>query len=326
MSEPADEKPPILYDFGPPPERRVACPIVDAHLHVGEVEVTRPLVEAARRYGVTRAVGICRLAMIEPAQRAFGDFFDFAVGLNYEHKDDPAQLFTDNRAILVEAHARGARFVKFWFKPEFTATSRLTLADDRMRPILDLIADLGMACIAHIADPDRWFQTRYADLAKFGTKMSHYVQLEHALREHPTVVIQAAHLGGDPEHLDHLARLLADHPNLCLDVSATKWVVRELSRQAEAARRFIIDWADRLLFGTDLVPRKDPHPLHYASRYWTLHALFEGTGRRPSPIRDPDADGPVELVGLDLPDDVLRRLYHLNAARWLGIRTSVSGA
>jgi hypothetical protein len=319
MGEPAGEKPPILYEFGPPLVRRAAGPLVDAHLHVGTVEATRGLVEAARAHGVTRAVGICRLPFIEPARQAFGDFFEFAVGLTYEHKDDPAHLLADNRAILVEAHGRGVRLVKFWFKPEFTATSGLTLADARMRPILDLIADLGMGAIVHIADPDRWFETRYADRAKFGDKQSHYAQLEHVLREYPTVVVQGAHLGGDPEHLDHLEQLLADYPNLCLDVSATKWMVRELSRQAEAARAFFIGHADRLLFGTDLVPQRDPHPRHYASRYWTLQALLEGAARRPSPIRDPDADGPVEIVGLDLPADVLERLYHLNAGRWLGL-------
>lgn len=312
-------EPNVLYDFGPPPPPRVPCPIVDAHLHLGDVEIVRPMVEVACRYGVTHGVGIGRLAVIPAVREAFGDFFDLAVSLDYQHLDDLARFWADNRTLLLRAHALGVRLVKFWFKPAFTAEHHLTLDDRRMRPIFDLIGDLGLACVTHVADPDAWWRTHYADTAKFGRKGDHFVQLERLLAAHPNIIVQGAHLGGDPEHLDHLSALLDAYPNLVLDISATKWVVRELSRQADAARRFFITYADRLLFGTDLVPRNDPHPLHYASRYWTLRTFLETDGRRPSPIHDPDGGGAVEMHGLDLPDDVLERLYHLNAERVLRI-------
>lgn len=313
------KQPEILFDFGPPPRRRLDCPIVDAHTHVGDVEVARPLVEAARQYGITRAVGITRIKSIQPLRQAFGDYFDFAVSLNYENKDDPAQLQRDCRAILDEARDLGAVMVKFWFKPEFYASSGLTLDDDQMQPILDHVADLGFACVVHIADPDKWFETRYADAEKYRTKRDQYVQLEHVLERYPNMPVLGAHMGGDPEHLDHLRQLLDDYPNYCLDTSATKWVTRELGRQPEAARAFFIEYADRLLFGSDLVARKEPHPAHYSSRYWTMQRFFETDMQSDSPIHDPDADGPVCIVGLNLPDDVLERVYHRNAERILGI-------
>ena len=34
------------------------------------------------------------------------------------------------------------------------------------------------------------------------------------------------------------------------------------------------------------------------------------------PIEDPDAGGPVTLVGLDLPDDILKKLYLDNAVEF----------
>ena len=67
-------------------------------------------------------------------------------------------------------------------------------------------------------------------------------------------------MGGDPEHLDHLAELLTRYPNLYLDTSATKWIVRELGKQQEAAREFFRRWADRICFGTDQVVLKDVRP------------------------------------------------------------------
>jgi len=327
MTDEHAEKPPeILFDFGPPPPRRLGGPIIDGHAHVGDVAVARPLVETARQYGVGRMLGITRTANIEPLREAFGDFLDFAVSLNYDHRDDPAQMAADCLAILDEAHALGARMVKFWFKPEFNASSGLTLDDDRMRPIFSRIEALGLVCVAHIADPDAWFATRYADVAKYGTKRETYRQLERVLERHPAVTIQAAHMGGDPEDLDHLHALLTRHENLCLDTSATKWVVRELSRKPAEARAFFIEHADRLIFGSDLVARKDPHPRHYASRYWTLQQFLETDCTGPSPINDPDGGGTVTMTGLNLPDHVLERIYHHNAEGLLGVRAGQADA
>ena len=48
-----------------------------------------------------------------------------------------------------------------------------------------------------------------------------------------------AHMGGDPEHPDHLEALLEKYPHLHLDTSATKWQVREVSPRAAAHRELI---------------------------------------------------------------------------------------
>jgi hypothetical protein len=41
----------------------------------------------------------------------------------------------------------------------------------------------------------------------------------------------------------------------------------------------------------------------------------------PSPIADPDSDGPPEIRGLDLPVDVLEQIYWKTGERAFGIRT-----
>jgi hypothetical protein len=101
--------------------------------------------------------------------------------------------------------------------------------------------------------------------------------------------------------------MLARFPNLHLDTSATKWMVRELSRHEPTARQvFFRKWQGRLLFGSDIVTRnnhlheegndaeekKSASPAEayelYASRYWALRTLFETSYTGPSPIADPD--------------------------------------
>ncbi len=175
--------------------------------------------------------------------------------------------------------------------------------------------------MVHVGDPDAWFRKVYADTTKFGTKPEQYVGLVRMLEMFPDMTWIAAHMGGDPEHADHLDELLDRHPHLYLDTSATKWQVREVSAHRDAIRALVLRRPDRFLFGSDLVTRHGLPREHYASRYWAQRTLWESAWQGRSPIADPDytpeAGGPVTppLIGLDLPDDVLHPVYRNNALR-----------
>jgi hypothetical protein len=157
----------------------------------------------------------------------------------------------------------------------------------------------------------------------------------------------AAHMGGWPENLDFLDAMLERHPNLYIDTSATKWVVRELSKHPrERVVEFFTRWRGRLLFGSDIVttdehltPKEGPpaHPMAdlasspetafelYASRYYALRTMFETSYDGESPIADPDLKmvapetyddmAAPRLRGLMLPRDVLEDLYRGAAER-----------
>ncbi|NDC37119.1 MAG: hypothetical protein EBZ48_03595, partial [Proteobacteria bacterium] len=161
---------------------------------------------------------------------------------------------------------------------------------------------------------------------------------------HPLI---AAHMGGWPEDLQFLTGLLARHEHLYLDVSATKWIVRELSKHStEQVQQFFLRWRGRLLFGSDIVT-SDQHLQHsegkgemaakasshedafdlYASRYWALRTMFERHFEGESPITDPDLSlvdpaqysphAAPKLRGFALPAEVLQSLYHDAAAQLL---------
>ena len=158
----------------------------------------------------------------------------------------------------------------------------------------------------------------------------------------------AAHMGGWPEDLEFLTGLLDRHPNLHLDTSATKWMVRELSRHSrDELITFLRRFSGRILFGSDIVTAdehlaaedtatgavseqyrkassvQEAYDL-YASRYWALRTLWETEYDGESPIADPDlhmvdpaAHTPMDappLRGHALPLDLLRDLYHDAAA------------
>ena len=142
--------------------------------------------------------------------------------------------------------------------------------------------------MVHVADPDAWFKTAYADSAKFGTKPQQYEGLERMLQMFPDLTWIGAHMGGDVEHPDHLEALLEKYPHLYFDTSATKWQVREASRHPDAVRALICRYPDRFFFGSDLVTRHTLEREHYVSRYWCQRTLWESDWQGPSPIADGD--------------------------------------
>src|SRR5690606_7361590 len=215
--------------------------------------------------------------------------------LEFEHLSDPERFVERNVQLVRQAAAKGARIIKMWFAPRFVARTGKRMDDPLLDPIFQEIEAQGLGVLTHVADPDVWFERVYTDTALYGTKADQYPQLENRLAAHPGIPILAAHMGGDPEHLDHLAELLDRYPNLYLDTSATKWIVRELGKQPAAARDFFGQYKERILFGTDQVAIKNPEPLRYTARYW-IHTLFWETGTVcPLPIDDPDSDGPPVL-------------------------------
>jgi len=306
--------------FDSPPPRAVACPVVDMHTHMTEPATNHELVDAARRYGVTRLGAITTLEEGLALRRRYPREIEIVArpplapppGKPAPRDDRPPE----ERAVetIPRAAANGVRVIKFWFAPRIRDRLDFLFDSPRLDRVFDAIAAHGLGVLVHVSDPDLWFERKY-DPAKYGTKAGQYPMLEHRLRQYPTVPFLAAHMGGDPEHLDHLADLLTRYPNLYLDTSATKWIVRELGRQREAARVFFRRWADRICFGTDQVVIKEPDRVRYLVRYWVHQMFWETDLVCPSPIPDPDADGTPMLRGLDLPADVLEQIYWKTAER-----------
>jgi predicted TIM-barrel fold metal-dependent hydrolase len=94
-------------------------------------------------------------------------------------------------------------------------------------------------------------------------------------------------------------------------------MARELSKDVEKAREFILRYSDRVLFGTDVFSGRGDHD-YFSGRYIAQRILYE-TCEEHTPLPIPDADtvdiGGTFINGLDLPLSVLRKLYWDNANR-----------
>ncbi len=305
-------------DYRHPPARRTRGPICDIHAHIHAGPQSLTFFEAARLYGITRVYSMSPVDDLTTLRENFGDAMQFIAVPRW--RDFGLTDTFRKRWIEELSHFRelGAPLCKFWMAPPMRQRHGLTVDHAFVRPVVDAARELGFHFMIHVADPSVWWQpgARYAETSVFGTKDDQYPQLEWLCDYVAPRIVIAAHLGGSSEDFGRLDGLLRRHANLHLDSSATKWVVREVSRQPDEARDFLIRNAERVLFGSDLVAT--PNLLefdHYASRYWAHQQLWESDYRGESPIADPDADGAPQLNGLALPVETLRAIQWGNAVR-----------
>ncbi len=264
-------------------------PIWDVHTHLQDIESARLYFEVAALYGIQKTWSMSPLEQVDALKAEFGPRIEFIAVPNYARRNDPQTFSTDWLDRIAKFAAKGCKVCKFWAAPRGRDWSPHLLLDAPIRlEAMRLAKSLGMMFMAHVGDPDTWFATMYKDHRKYGTKAQQYEPLERLLSEHGDVPWIAAHMGGDPEHLDHLQSMLDRHANLYLDCSATKWMVRELSKQPAAFADFCRRNHGRVLFGSDIVANKADMSFDlYASRYWALRKLLETNYDGPSPIVDP---------------------------------------
>jgi len=335
--------------LGPP-----VVPIIDAHAHLAGAEPCKVYEEVRRQFGVTQTYSMTQLAQCGPVRDLLGESVRFIAFPSFA-QSDRAAAFREGFVKTIEQfrHDYGSVMLKLWASPRlrdlipelkalaYGATDLAEIDSTWRIKACEVGQKLGMMFMVHIADPDTWFATKYSDPVRYGTKRQQYEGLERMLDRFTSPWI-AAHMGGWPEDLTFLDGMLTRHPNLHLDTSATKWVIRALgSHPASETRAFFVKWikAGRLLFGSDIVVQEDhlrpqkqgvspmadladsPEAAFdlYASRYWALRTMFETDREMDSPIADPDlmmvepakydAMSAPRLRGIKLDAGALQDLY-----------------
>jgi predicted TIM-barrel fold metal-dependent hydrolase len=256
-------------------------------------------------------------------------------GLDYAAWATEADFGALEAVRLRDSIGRGARGLKVWKLLGLRARDiqgRLVGIDDaRLDPLWRTADELRVPVVIHIADPIAFFgpldtqNERAEELALHpdwhfwppmvdaaGPGFPGFDDLlaafDRLLGRFPGVTFIGAHVGCASEDLALVTGMLQRHPNLYVDIAAR---IGELGRQPNTARRFILDWADRIVFGTDTA-------IDVAScrRYYRfLETLDDSFDYSPDPV---PPQGRWRISGLGLPDDVLQRVYMENARRILG--------
>ena len=120
-------------------------------------------------------------------------------------------------------------------------------------------------------------------------------------KKHPNTNFINAHMGWYANDLGTLAKLLDEMPNMNVGIGA---IIAELGRQPRFAKAFFIKYQDRILFGKDSwKPSEFPtyfRVLESDDEYFPYHKKYHAFW---------------PMYGLDLPDEVLKKVYYKNALR-----------
>lgn len=223
--------------------------------------------------------------------------------------------------------ARGAQGLKIWKPLGLTVRDDQGLLvgvdDQRLDPLWAAAGELNVPVLAHVADPVAFFEPldrnneRWEELhahpdwhfpsPPYPAFMTIMEQLERLVARHPGTTFIGAHVGCYAENLGWVAGMLDRYANYYVDISAR---ISELGRQPYTARRFFLNYAPRILFGTDAGPSLDTYRIYYRFLETDDEYFAYGPDEVPS-------QGRWRIYGLNLPDEVLRKVYGENARRVL---------
>ena len=195
--------------------------------------------------------------------------------------------------------------------------------DGRVDAIWDAAAQLRMPVSLHVADPIWMYQpmdkhndglmNAYAwrlDNQPNIVKLPGMIEiLERTAIRHRQTTFVACHFANLDYDLGHLGEVFERNPNLYADISARYAETAPIPR---FAGQFYAKYADRLVYGTDMGFDKQMYRITFR--------ILESQDEHFYETEQFGYHWP--LYGLGLSDDVLRRVYHENAARLLAARAS----
>jgi uncharacterized protein len=315
---------------------RPRFPVTDIHAHWTRAMEPAALLDAMDDVGVERAVNLSGGSgdeldeMLERFHQVAPGRLAIFANIDFDRIDEPG-FGRAMAAMLERAHARGAAGLKIFKSLGLTirdGSGRLVPIDDaRLDPIWAMCGTLGVPVLIHSADPVAFFapvdgkNERWLQLQRFPGWSVHgppfparedvLRQRDRVLERHPNTRFIGAHMGGNSEDLEALAHRLDRYPNFVVDLSGR---VAELGRQPYTSRRFLLQYQDRVLFGTDRYPGRPDQPrtrIYY--RFLETDDEYFKYYDHPFP-----PSGEWRIYGVHLPDEVLRKVYQANADRALG--------
>ncbi len=245
--------------------------------------------------------------------------------------DNPS-FTTDSIQQIGRDFADGAIAVKIWKNIGMEIKDRdgkYVFADDaKFEPIYKEIARKGKTLMAHQAEPDvawgpadpsdpswsyyqenpQWY---LGDKQGFPSKQTILAARDHVLEQNPKLRVVGVHLGSMEKNLDDIAKRLDKYPNFAIDMAARMDYL--MLAPHDQVRNFLIKYQDRVLYGTDLDLLSDakvPDALKDWQSAYARDWKFLATDKT-------QLLNGKQIQGLNLPADVLAKLFRENAKHWI---------
>ena len=240
---------------------------------------------------------------------------------------------------IQQAHRDGARGLKIlkvlglFLRENVTSGKLVRIDDPRFDPMWEACGALNMPVAIHVSDPIAFFQpidphnerfeelNNHPDWSFYGKDHPSNAELlaarDRVIARHPKTQFIVLHVGNFAENLKHVSERLDRFPNFHVEMAAR---LGELGRQPSTSRQFFEKYQDRILFGTDAVPQGHQTPQQvYGDELYEIYYRFLETKDEYfnyAPARIPP-QGRWRIYGIGLPEDILKKVYHDNAAKLL---------
>lgn len=319
-------------------------PKIDAHVHLHNADPA--FVDAARRLGfqvLTINVDYPDFPPLDEQQRvavalrqARPAAVAWAVSFSSDTSDRPGWLDATKQRIDAGLRA-GAVGVKVWKNIGMSlrdSKGQLVMIDDaRFQPLFSWFEARGIPMLGHQGEPHNcWLPLDQMTVLNDRDYFAHHPQYHMALHPempswedqmaardrmvaaHPKLKFIGMHMASLERNVDELAAFLDRFPLAKVDLAARIGQLQYQSqRDRGKVRRFMIQYQDRLMYGTDVSQppqQSGAELLKEVEPVWRMHWRYFNTEET---FKVSDLEQPVQ--GLGLPKAVVDKLYHLNAAR-----------
>ena len=234
--------------------------------------------------------------------------------------------------------AGNAVSVKIWKNIGMTERDKsgkfIMIDDPAIEPVINFIISKDIAITGHLGEPrDCWLpfneMTVSGDSSYYAEHPQYHMFLhpeypsyedqinarDNLLAKHPDLTFVGCHLGSLEWDVDELARRLDKYPNMAVDMAARICHLQyQSATDPKKIRDFCIKYQDRLLYGTDLSDEGSGSVQDLSNR---IHETWIDDWKYFT-SNDKMASGSFrcEFKGLQLPKEVVRKIYSENAIRW----------
>jgi predicted TIM-barrel fold metal-dependent hydrolase len=344
--------------------------IIDAHTHVAP-QYAGLAVEAMDRCGIDCAVTLemhdgigDRLKEHLAVFAAYPGRFIVFGNVDWSRIDEArfGQAAAEQMERDVAAGMRGLKVYKaLGLEYKYQNGDWVRIDDPALDPIWAQAGELGIPVLIHCADPapfwapitanSFWDGVLYGEYEWWTYYRQDYPSREALLGErneviarHPHTTFICPHVGSKADCLDSAADDLDAWPNLYYDLSARIPTLGMSKRRAAHSRAFLIQYQNRILFGTDIIyddtnvptgmqaqclyqpgefplAGRDPEKKYVETTvaFFASHLEFLTTSHVQTDPPFRRSRNGFSIAGLDLPAEVCEKILYRNASRLLGL-------
>lgn len=265
-----------------------------------------------------------------PSQISYATTFSVA---NWQDDNWQRETLSD----LKDSFSKGAIAVKVWKNIGMDLKEEngdfVMIDHPKFDPILDYLENNNIPLIGHLGEPkDCWLPLEQMTLKgnqNYYSSHPEYHMHQHPeypsyedqiqardqmLDKHPDLIFIGAHLGSLEWSLVELGKRLDKYPNMAVDLSRMANLQHHAMTDWEKTRKFFMEYQDRLIYATDRAinetknsPERNLNVHEGRIRDWkffTTNDTMQASG----------FEG--DFKGLNLPREVVDKIYGKNANRW----------